>query len=519
MTAYSVWPTLLRKVEDNQMNWDPEFEVVVGLEVHAQLATNTKIFCACPAKTTDGKSVSEVESNRFTCPICAGHPGTLPKLNEKVVEYAVKAGLALGCEIKKHNVFSRKNYFYPDLPKAYQISQYDLPICENGFLDIELEGTGKDKTPTVKRIRVQRIHMEEDAGKNLHMDEFSLVNLNRAGVPLIEIVSHPDMRNPEEAGAYLRTLHAIITTIGVCDGNMQEGNFRCDANVSVMPKGSKAFGTRAEIKNVNSFRFVEKAIEVEIHRQIALVKSGGKVVQETRLYDSEKNQTFSMRSKEEAHDYRYFPEPDLVPVKLTDAFIERVRSTLPELPQQKKTRFVKDYGLSEYDAGVLTSDSGLSLVFDSAMKITTEKKLELKASAKSLSNFLTGEISRLLKEAELQIEQTKLTPLHIAETTEAVLNSVISNTAAKTVIQKVWETGESVTKIIEKEGLAQVSDTGALEKAIDEVIAENAGQAAEYRSGKEKLLGFFVGQTMKKTGGKANPALLQDLVKKKLSSS
>ena len=499
------------------MNWDPAYEVVIGLEVHAQLATNTKIFCGCPAKSPDGRPVSEIDPNVFTCPICAGHPGTLPKLNAKVVEYAVKAGLAVGCEIMKENVFSRKNYFYPDLPKAYQISQYDKPICENGHVDIEIEGG------ETKRIRVQRIHMEEDAGKNLHMDEFSLVNLNRAGVPLIEIVTHPDMRNPEEAGAYLRALHGIVTTIGVCDGNMQEGNFRCDANVSVMPKGSTTFGTRAEIKNVNSFRFVEKAIEVEINRQIAIVKSGGKIVQETRLYDADKNQTFSMRSKEEAHDYRYFPEPDLVPVRLDDAFIERVRATLPELPQAKRARFVEMFGLSAYDAGVLTSGGALGTFFEEALSLAQAKKLDAKSSAKSLSNFLAGEVSRLLKEGAAgngpsELSATKLTPTHLAEIVAAVLGGSVSNTAAKTIIQAIWTTGDTVDAVVAREGLAQVSDTGALEKAIAEVIAENAGQAADYRAGKEKLLGFFVGQTMKKTGGKANPALLQDLVKKALSS-
>lgn len=493
------------------VNWDPNYEVVIGLEVHAQLATNTKIFCGCPAKTTDGKSVSEIDANVFVCPICAGHPGTLPKLNKKVVEYAVKAGLSIGCSIRKESVFSRKNYFYPDLPKAYQITQFDKPICEEGKLEIEY---GKNQKKTV---RVQRIHMEEDAGKNLHMDEFSLVNLNRAGVPLIEIVSHPDMRSPEEAGAYLRALHSIITTIGVCDGNMQEGNFRCDANVSVMPKGSTVFGTRAEIKNVNSFKFVEKAIEVEINRQIALLKSGGKVVQETRLYDSAKNVTISMRSKEEAHDYRYFPEPDLMPLLLTDDYIEKIRQSLPELPEQKKSRFIESFGLSAYDAGVLTSSSALSAFYEEALSLLKGKGFEEKVSAKPASNFLAGEISRLMNESQIGIEETKVKPIHLADTVEAVLKSVVSNTAAKTIIQAVWNTGDSVSVIIEREGLVQVSDTGALEKAIEEVIAENPGQTAEYRSGKEKLFGFFVGQTMKKTGGKANPTLLQELVKKKLS--
>lgn len=489
---------------------NPEWEVVLGLEIHCQLATNTKIFCGCPARAPEGVSVADLGPNANTCPVCTGQPGALPVLNRKVVDYAIRAGLAMGCEIRKYNVFSRKNYFYPDLPKGYQISQFDLPICERGYVDIEYKVGGKE---TTKRIGITRIHMEEDAGKNLHMDAFSLVNLNRACVPLIEIVSEPDMRSAEEAGAYMRAVYGIVTAIGVCDGNMQEGNFRCDANVSVMPKGSTKFGTRAEIKNVNSFRFVEKAIEYEIERQIALIQSGGKVVQETRLWDSAKGQTFSMRSKEEAHDYRYFPEPDLIPVHIGEKWIEKVRGELPELPAQKKARYVNQLGLSSYDAGVLTSSAALAGFFEETLRLIGG---EPKTSAKAVSNHLSGEISRLLNEENVELGSTKLRPQHLAEIVKLQSANVISSMGAKTVITVAWKSGEMVDAIVEREGLKQVSDTGALEKAVDAIIAANPAQVAEYRGGKEKLLGFFVGQAMKATGGKANPAMLQEIVKKKL---
>lgn len=491
---------------------NPEWEVVIGLEIHTQLATKTKIFCGCPAGAPEGKSVADLGPNVNTCPVCSGQPGALPVLNRQVVEYAMKAGLALDCEIRRENVFSRKNYFYPDLPKGYQISQFDLPICEKGHVDIEYKFGGKELT---KRIGVTRIHMEEDAGKNLHMDEFSLVNLNRACVPLIEIVSEPDMRSAEEAGAYMRAVHAIVTAIGVTDGNMQEGNFRCDANVSVMPKGSSKFGTRAEIKNVNSFRFVEKAIEFEVERQIALIQSGGRVIQETRLWDSAKGQTFSMRSKEEAHDYRYFPEPDLIPVHVEEKWLAAVKASMPELPTQKKARYVSEFGLSSYDAGVLTSSASLAAFFEETLSLLGG---DAKSLAKSVSNHVAGEVSRLLNEDQIDITGSKLSPRHLSEIVKLQAASGISSTNAKTVIGSVWKTGGSVSSIIETEGLGQVSDTGALEKAVEAVIAANPGQVAEYRSGKEKLLGFFVGQAMKASGGKANPSMLQEIVKKKLSS-
>lgn len=493
---------------DKMITWDPEFDVVIGLEIHTQLSTQTKIFCGCPAKGSE-------HTNANTCPVCAGHPGTLPVLNKKVVEYAIRAGLALGCKIQKENVFSRKNYFYPDLPKGYQISQFDKPICEGGSVDIETkDSSGKDVT---KRIGITRIHMEEDAGKNVHLEEFSLVNLNRACVPLIEIVSEPDMRSPEEAGAYMRQMHSIVTAIGVCDGNMQEGNFRCDANVSVMRKGATKFGTRAEIKNVNSFKFVEKAIEFEINRQIGIVKSGGTIVQETRLYDSEKNITVSMRSKEEAHDYRYFPEPDLIPVRLTDAQIEKVRSELPELPAQKKARYVSELGLTPYDAGVITASSEMAKYFDTSMKVAAQVGFTPAQMAKPVANILCGEILRLLKENSVELDQSKIKPEHVVDVAALTIKNVISSTGAKAAILTAWNTGETIDSIVEKEGLKQVSDTGALEKAIDQVIAANPGQVAEFKSGKDKLMGFFVGQAMKATGGKANPGMLQEILKKKLS--
>lgn len=490
----------------------PEFEAVIGLEVHCQLATDTKIFCGCRARLTDGKSVADVDVNSNTCPICAGHPGTLPVLNQKVVEFAVKAGLATQCKIRLKNTFARKHYFYPDLPKGYQISQYEDPICYDGGLLIETEaGT--------KRIGIERIHMEEDAGKNVHMSGFSLVNLNRAGVPLIEIVSRPDMKTSDEAGAYLRALHSVVTYLGICDGNMQEGNFRCDANVSVMPKGSQKFGTRTEIKNVNSFRFVEKAIDYEIQRQIEVIRSGGKVIQETRTYDSTKHITISLRTKEQAEDYRYFPEPDLVPLNLDSAWIEELKKSLPELPEEKRNRLVKELGLSPYDAGVLTSSKSLVGFFEKVIENLVASKISAPEAAKPTANWLTGEVARLLNEEAIEIDQSQLKPEHIADLVRLIREQVLSSTAGKQVLGVIWKSGESVQTVVDREGLKQVSDTGALEQAIDKVIAACPGQVAEYRSGKEKLLGFFVGQTMKATGGKANPGLLGELIKKKLSNS
>jgi aspartyl-tRNA(Asn)/glutamyl-tRNA(Gln) amidotransferase subunit B len=490
----------------------PEFEAVIGLEVHCQLSTDTKIFCSCRTRMPGGQSVSDTNVNSNTCPICAGHPGTLPVLNRKAVEFAIKAGLATHCQINQRNTFARKNYFYPDLPKGYQITQFEHPICEYGWLNIETKAGEK-------KVGIRRIHMEEDAGKNVHMSGFSLVNLNRAGVPLIEIVSDPDMKTSEEAGAYLRALHAVVTYLGICDGNMQEGNFRCDGNVSVMPKGSKEFGTRAEIKNVNSFRFIEKAIEYEISRQIEVIRSGGKVIQETRGYDSAKNATFSMRTKEEAQDYRYFPEPDLVPLKLSSTWIEEIKGTLPELPEQKRNRLIHELGLSAYDAGVLTSSKTLVQFFEDVVRIFKDNGADSKTIAKPIANWMTGEVARLLNEEGIEITQCKLTPSHIADLVRLVQDQTLSSTGAKQVISVVWKTGDSVQSIVEREGLKQVSNVSELEPMIEKIIAAYPGQAAQFRSGKDKLLGFFVGQAMKETGGKANPTLLGDLFKQKLTPS
>ena len=474
-----------------------EFEAVIGLEVHAQLLTNTKIFCGCPTKFG-------AEPNSQTCPICLGMPGVLPVLNKKVVEYAMKAALATGCEIQPMSRFARKNYFYPDLPKGYQISQYELPIALRGHIDIPVEGGHK-------RIGITRIHMEEDAGKSLHegIAGASHVDLNRAGTPLIEIVSEPDMRGSDEAVEYLKRLRAILMYLEVCDGNMEEGSFRCDANVSIMPKGETKFGTRAELKNINSFRFVQKAIEYEIKRQKSLIMDGGKVVQETRLWDTQKNVTVSMRGKEEAHDYRYFPDPDLVPIEISPEWIEDVIKQLPELPAQKVKRFMAEYGIPEYDAEVLSVSKALANYYEETAKLSGQPK--------AASNWIMGDLLRFLKEDDREIEESPVTPKHIAEMIKLMDDGTISGKIAKTVMEEMYKTGKAPEEIVKEKGLVQVTDTGALEKVIDEVLAENADSVAAYRSGKDKLFGFFVGQVMKKSQGKANPGAVNELLKKKLA--
>lgn len=484
-----------------------DYEAVIGLEVHCQLSTESKIFCSCRARPSFGRSVSEMSPNINICPVCAGHPGTLPVLNQKVVEYAIMAGLALGCQIRLKSIFARKNYFYPDLPKGYQITQHEHPICENGLLEIETL-SGK------KKVRIQRIHIEEDAGKNVHMGDYSLVNLNRAGIPLIEIVSSPDLQFASEAFAYLKSLYEVVTALAICDGNMQEGNFRCDANVSVKLKGSCVLGTRVEIKNVNSFRFVEKAIQYEIDRQIELILSGGSVVQETRTYDSDKGITLSMRAKEKAEDYRYFPDPDLIPLCFEQEWIDRLRSLLPELPEQKRIRYQNSFGLSAYDAGVLTSSKSLSQFFEQVLSLAVLQE----SSIKIVSNLLTGEVARLINEEGVILEQSKLKPSHILELVQLVETRVLSHSAAKQVVVFVWGTGEDVREIVRIKGLSQVNDISELEIAISKVIVAFPNQVLEYRSGKEKLLGFLVGQVMKETSGKANPSLLNKLLKEKLNS-
>lgn len=477
------------------MTW----ETVIGLEIHVQLKTNTKIFSRAATKFG-------AEPNTQACAIDLGLPGVLPVLNEEAVKLAVKFGLAVGATIAKRSVFARKNYFYPDLPKGYQISQYDLPIVKDGKITITLSDN------TTKDIRLERAHLEEDAGKSLHEDFNGLsgIDLNRAGTPLIEIVSKPDLRSAEEAVSYLKIVHSLVRYLDVSDGNMQEGSFRCDANVSVRKTGAAELGTRAEVKNVNSFRFVEKAINYEVARQIAVIESGQKVVQETRLYDSEKNETRSMRSKEEAHDYRYFPDPDLLPVELDDIFIQAVKKTLPELPQEKCARFVKNYQLSEYDAQILTSSREMADYFEQALKHANNH-------AKLTANWIMGELLRALNEAGLEIAESPISPAQLGKLVLRITDNTISGKIAKTVFEELWKNPKSeIDTIIESKGLKQVTDAGEIEKVIADVIANSPTQVAEYKSGKDKLFGFFVGQVMKLSKGKANPDQVNTILKEKL---
>ncbi len=474
-----------------------KYEAVIGLEVHAQLQTNTKIFCGCETKFGE-------DANTRTCPVCIGMPGVLPVLNKKAVEFIVKTGLATHCTVSPSSRFARKNYFYPDLPKGYQISQYELPVCERGYVEIVVDGK-------IKRIGLTRIHLEEDAGKNLHQPEggASLVDLNRAGTPLMEIVSEPDIRTPEEASEYLKKLRSILRYIEVSDADMEKGNFRCDANVSIRPVGAKEFGTRAEVKNVNSFKFVQKALEYEIKRQAKVLDEGGKVVQETRLFDSAKGATFSMRSKEEAHDYRYFPEPDLVPIVVSPETIEDVRKTIPELPDAKRERFAKEYGLPEYDADMLTQSRAMAAYYEETAKLSGQPKV--------VSNWMMGELMRLLNAEGKEIEACPIKPDRLAGMIKMISDGVISTKIAKTVFEEMYKTGKAAETVVKEQGLVQVSDTGAIEAIIDEVIKANPAQTADYKAGKEKLFGFFVGQVMKASKGKANPDLVNQLLKKKLS--
>ena len=474
-----------------------KYEAVIGLEVHAQMLTDTKIFCGCSTKFGS-------EPNSQTCQICIGMPGVLPVLNKKALEFAVRTGLATNCTIASYSRFARKNYFYPDLPKGYQISQYEHPICEHGHIEVIVDGT-------VKKIGITRIHMEEDAGKNIHEGggNYSFVDLNRTGVPLMEIVSEPDMRTPAEAVEYMKKLRAIVRYLGVCDGNMEQGSLRCDANVSVRPEGRKEFGTRAEIKNINSFRFVEKAIEYEIKRQIKVIEDGGTVIQETRLWDSTKGITESMRSKEEAHDYRYFPDPDLVPITVEQATIDEIRAGLPELPDAKRKRFVSDFGLPELDADLLTSEKAVAEWFEEAV--------EAGGQPKAVSNWMMGELMRLLNEENSSIENCLLKPEQLAAMLVLIDKGTISGKIAKTVFTEMYKTGKDAEVIVKEKGLVQISDESAIEKAVDELIAKHPSEVERFRAGEEKLLGFFVGQVMKAMKGKANPQMLNDLLKKKLS--
>jgi aspartyl-tRNA(Asn)/glutamyl-tRNA(Gln) amidotransferase subunit B len=473
-----------------------KYEVVIGLEVHAQLLTETKMFCRCSTKFGS-------EPNSQTCPVCIGMPGVLPVMNRKAVEYAILTGLATNCRIAPYSRFARKNYFYPDLPKNYQISQYELPLCENGFVEIVVDDE-------VKRIGITRIHMEEDAGKNIHEErgDHSFVDLNRTGVPLMEIVSEPDLRSPGEASEYMKKLRAILRYLGVCDGNMEQGSLRCDANVSIRPVGQNEFGTRAELKNINSFKFVEKALEYEIKRQVSVIEDGGRIIQETRLWDSAAGVTRSMRSKEEAHDYRYFPEPDIPPILVSQEWIDEIKANLPELPDEKRKRFIGQHGLPEYDAELLTSEKAIADWY--------ERVVESGGQPKVVANWMMGDLMRLLNEENKSVDALLFGPAQMVGMLKLIDDDTISGKIAKTVFEEMYRTGKNAGDIVKEKGLVQISDTSEIEMAVDDVLAKSASEVERFKAGDEKLMGFFVGQVMKATKGKANPKMLNDLLKEKL---
>ena len=476
------------------MEWEP----VIGLEIHVQLLTKSKIF--------SGAAIAYgAEPNTQACAVDLGLPGVLPVLNKDVVRMAVKFGLAVGAKVSKRSIFARKNYFYPDLPKGYQISQYELPIVEHGHLDVELEDG------TVKRVGITRAHLEEDAGKSLHEDFHGLtgIDLNRAGTPLLEVVSEPEMRSAKEAVAYMKKMHSLVQYLEICDGNMQEGSFRCDANVSIRPKGREKFGTRTELKNINSFRFVERAINVEIERQIDILEGGGKIVQETRLYDPDKNETRPMRTKEEANDYRYFPDPDLLPVVIEDEFINSVKQTLPELPDEKIHRFIKDYGLNVTDAGVLAANRDVADYFDAVAKACGEPK--------AAANWVIGDLTGALNKSGKDIKDSPISAELLAGMISRIKDGTLTSKTAKVVFEAMWNGEGDADKIIQDKDLKPISDTGAIEKIIDDIIAANSEQVEQYRSGKEKVFGFFVGQVMKASKGKADPQQVNELLKRKLA--
>jgi len=475
-----------------------QFETVIGLEVHAQLLTDTKIFCGC--STSFG-----APPNTHVCPVCLGMPGVLPVLNKKVVDFTIRAALATGCAVAERSVWARKNYFYPDLPKNYQISQYELPIAEHGHLDIEVDGVPK-------RVGITRIHMEEDAGKLVHdpAAPLSYVDYNRTGVPLMEIVSEPDMRTPEEAAAYLKALRDILVYLEICDGNMEEGSFRCDANISLRPAGQKELGIKTELKNMNSFRNVARALEFEIRRQSAVLEDGGSIRQETRLWDAQGGKTVSMRGKEEAHDYRYLPDPDLLPLVVDQAWVDRTRERLPELPQAKRERFVADYGLTDYDAGVLTASKPVAQYFEDAVAAGAE--------AKAASNWITSDMMGALNADGLEIKDAKIKPAALAELIKLVGEGTLSSKQAKEVFGHMFASGKTAAVIVEEKDLRQVSDVGQLEGVLQEIFEANPSEVAEFKAGKEKLIGFFVGQVMQKTKGQANPKLVNELVRKMLKA-
>lgn len=472
------------------------FETVIGVEVHAQLRTKSKMFCGCG--TTFGLS-----ANSRTCPVCLGLPGSLPVINRAAVEMAVRAGLALNCTIAANNRFARKNYFYPDLPKGYQISQYEDPICRHGWIEIR-DGGG------TKRIRIRRAHLEEDAGKNIHETgtRGSRVDLNRAGTPLLEIVTEPDMRSADEVVAYLKGLRDILMYLDVCDGNMEEGSFRCEPNLSLRPPGQKEFGTKVELKNINSFKYVKDAVEYEIKRQTKVLNEGGKIRQETRLWNIDRGETAVMRSKEEAHDYRYFPDPDLVPLKLDDEWIEGFRAGLPELPAARAKRFVSDYGLPEYDATILTASKGMAEYFESSVKLFNQPK--------TVSNWVMGELTRELNNSGTDITASSVTPERLVSLLQMVDKGTISLKVGREIFPELYSSGKTAEQIVQEKGLTQVSDEGVLAKIIEEVLSKNPGQVAQFKEGKQQVLGFLVGQVMKASGGKANPGRVNELLKKKL---
>lgn len=473
-----------------------KYEVVIGLEVHAELSTQSKAFCGCSTKFG-------AAPNTQCCPVCIGMPGVLPVINKKALEYTIKAGLALNCRIARYTKMDRKNYFYPDLPRACQISQYDVPVCQNGYLDIVVNGQ-------TRRIGINRIHLEEDAGKLLH-DQYAdstLVDLNRSGVPLIEIVTEPDLRSAEEAKVFLETLRSILRYIDVSDCKMEEGSLRCDVNISVRPEGQKEFGVRTEMKNLNSFRAVYRAIEYEANRQISILEEGGTVLRETRRWDDSAGKSFSMRAKEHAQDYRYFPEPDLPPIEIDDEWVEEIRKQIPELPAQKQRRYVEEFGLPEYDAGILTSSRDLADYFESCVK--------LYENPKTISNWLMGDFLRLVNEKNIEISDVPVTPENLVKLFKLIDSKVISGPIAKTVFEEMFDTGKDPEAIVEEKGLKQITDRDELVKVIKKVLAENPKSVEDYKNGKKKALGFLVGQTMKATKGKANPQLVNEILLEEL---
>ncbi len=475
-----------------------KYEAVIGLEVHAQLLTNTKIFCGCSTKFGN-------PPNSNVCPVCLGHPGVLPVLNKKVVEFSVLMGIAVNCRINEKSILARKNYFYPDLPKGYQISQYEKPICEHGYIFVDKSDGSQ------KKIRIKRIHMEEDAGKLIHDQGYdTFVDANRCGTPLIEIVTEPDINTPEEAYLYLNKIKQIVTYLGICDGNMEEGSLRCDANVSVRLKGEEKLGTKTEVKNMNSFRFVEKALEYEIERQIDILDSGGKIVQQTLLWNSDLNKIIPMRSKEEAHDYRYFPDPDLVPVVVDENWKSEIAKSLPELPDKRRTRFIQQYILPEYDAGVLTSSKQLADYYEDVIKETKNYK--------AASNWIMVDVLKIVNEEKIDIKDFRIPPQNLGKLINLIDNGIISGKIAKEIFLEMLRTGSDPEKIVKEKNLIQITDVDFINSTIDDVLNNNKSQVEEYLSGKEKVMGFLVGQIMKATKGKASPQMVNEILRSKLSS-